>query len=397
LLERPARWGPDIVEELASSSTDETREDSDEVGLALSATMSSLRRARSAAVDAALGAGLSRLRADEVGLATDELCLALVDDLASGGRLLLLVTKGRHLLRISGCSVGAVRAAPSLDPLQASIVGGLFPRYSLEIGAQGPRFSIAVARPSARSSAPPTRDEEAALLGVYRETGDRAVRDRLIDAHRGMAITAARRYCNRGEPFDDLVQVASMGLLNAIERFEPALGFRFVAFASRTIDGEIKRHFRDATWTVHVPRRVQELLLRVRSASSQLAQERRRQPTDADLASYLRVSKRAIEEARLASGSYSSLSIDRHLDQVGHGSWLADDEEGFARTDADDVFDWALKRLNERDRLILRLRFAEQRSQSEFAAAIGLSQMQVSRLLVQLTDRLRARIHHVAT
>jgi RNA polymerase sigma-B factor len=344
------------------------------VELTLPAMRRSLRSARSTVAQAAAQAGVPATRAAEVGLATDELCLAVIDDLARGGVLLVRVTKGRFTVRVSGRGVGEVRSVAALGELPATIVGALFPRYTYTVDGSGPSFAVTILRPGARSTRPLRRAEEAALLHAYTETGDRALRNRLVEAHRGLAVHVARRYQFFGEPIEDLIQVASIGLVKALERYDPSFGVRFTTYATSTIDGELKRHFRDATWAMRVPRAVQELHLHVRNATTELAQTLEREPTDGELGLHLGV---------------SGMSLDLHLDASPDGSRLANDDAGFVRNEDAVAVARLTARLGARDREILRLRFVEQRSQSEIAAVIGVSQMHVSRLLTKVLERLR--------
>src|SRR5215470_19047493 len=149
--------------------------------------------------------------------------------------------------------------------------------------------------------------ERAALLEKfieYRRTRDRRLRNELIEAHRSLATHLARRFTNRGEPFDDLLQVASLGMLKAVERFDPDRNLEFSTFATATVEGELKRHFRDRTWSVRVPRRPQELHLRLANAINDLSQRLKRPPRIPELAEELGVSEEDVLEAMEVGGAY---------------------------------------------------------------------------------------------
>ena len=160
---------------------------------------------------------------------------------------------------------------------------------------------------------PPRDSERAALLEKfveYRQTRERKLRNELIEAHRSLATHLARRFTNRGEPFDDLLQVAQLGMLKAVERFDPDRNLEFSTFATATIEGELKRHFRDRTWSVRVPRRAQELHLRLGTTIAELSQRLGHAPTVPELAEELGVSEEEVLEAMEIGGAYRSSSLD---------------------------------------------------------------------------------------
>ncbi len=227
----------------------------------------------------------------------------------------------------------------------------------------------------------------------YRATGDPAVRDELVLEHVGLARALARRYAGRGELLDDLQQVATIGLLKAVDRFDPDRGLSFTTFAVPTISGEIKRHFRDRTWAIRVPRGLQEMTLRLSVAVSALSQELGRSPTVADLAERLEVDEEAVLEAMEASRAYNASSLDASTnDQRSEGR--PDDARGhtngqFEAVEHRMMVDLLLDSLSERDRTIVVLRFFENKTQSEIAEVVGMSQMHVSRLLARALETLR--------
>ena len=210
----------------------------------------------------------------------------------------------------------------------------------------------------------------------------------------GLADGIASRYVGRGIDREDLVQVARLGLVKAVRRFRPGLGQSFAGFAAPTISGEIKRHFRDTGWMVRPPRRLQELGARLRHVEKELEQQLHRRPTNAELAQTLGVDPAHVHAAREAASSFHALSLDVPA-TVGHahaeGS-LEEAEDPFAAIDNDAWLSAALSDISERERLVLRLRFVDLLTQSEIATQIGVSQMQVSRILRGTLNRLRERL-----
>jgi RNA polymerase sigma-B factor len=222
---------------------------------------------------------------------------------------------------------------------------------------------------------------------------DPGLRDQLIEAHLGLAEYLARRFANRGEPLDDLVQVASLGLVKAVERFDPGRGLEFTTFATPTIVGELKRHFRDKGWAVRVPRRVQELHLRVTGVVDELQLELGRSPTVAEIAVRAGTSEDEVIEAVDAGSAYRSTSLDasRGDDEESPGllGQLGQLDPGLARAESRTGLNPLLRQLPDREQLMLYLRFYEGKTQSEIAQRLGISQMHVSRLLARSLERLR--------
>jgi RNA polymerase sigma-B factor len=217
---------------------------------------------------------------------------------------------------------------------------------------------------------------------LFARTRDPRVRDRLIEAHLGLAAYLARRYSNRGESTDDLVQVASMALVKAVDRFDPERDVTFSTFATRTIVGELKRHFRDRTWSVRPPRRLQELCLEVTHHVEALTQSMGRAPKVSELAAACAVSESDVIEALEAAQSYRSVSLDEPgVDGATLGSSLGGEDESFANAESRAAFAPYLDALPARAQKILQLRFIDGLTQSEIGKVVGLSQMQVSRIL----------------
>jgi RNA polymerase sigma-B factor len=231
------------------------------------------------------------------------------------------------------------------------------------------------------------------LFAEYRQSRARSLRNRLVELHRSLAILLAQRFADRGEPFDDLVQVAVVGLLKAVERYDPARGVAFSSFATPTIVGELKRHFRDHTWSVRVPRRSQELHLEVRDATARLTQELGHPPTAAEIAHSIQRSPDEVLEGLEAASVYRSkpLSTSPGDDSVALEERLAAVEPGPSEERV--LVEQLVAALPEREQEIVRLRFFDDLTQSEIADRLGISQMHVSRLLRKCLLELRAQAH----
>jgi RNA polymerase sigma-B factor len=218
----------------------------------------------------------------------------------------------------------------------------------------------------------------------WRETGDRELRNELIEEHRWVAIHCARRFSHRGEPLDDLIQVGQLGLLKAVERFDPDVGVSFASYAIPTVMGELRRHFRDATWALKVPRRVKDLHVDLGNAVDFLSGERGRPPTPADLADHLGIRIEDVLEALEAGGAYRASPLTAPSDDdAGYreGAALRDEDMVLAGADDRMLVRQLLSTLPERERMIVELRFYAGLSQSEIAEHVGVSQVHVSRLL----------------
>ncbi len=218
--------------------------------------------------------------------------------------------------------------------------------------------------------------------------GDAAAREALVERFLPLARQLARRYRRGGEPLDDLYQVASLGLLKAIDRFDVRRETAFSTFAVPTILGELKRHFRDKTWLVRVPRDLQELAIKLDAVSSTIASELGRIPTAAELAAATGHPVEDVLEAREALSAHTPVSLDRPREDDEHGDeTLADtigiEEDGYATAESAATLQQLLRVLSDRDREILRLRFQEDLTQSEIGARLDISQMHVSRLIRQ--------------
>ncbi len=237
------------------------------------------------------------------------------------------------------------------------------------------------------------RDDLRRKFREYADTKDPALREELVTAHIGLAEYLARRFTNRGEPLDDLVQVASLGLLKAVDRFDPERGLEFSTYATPTIVGELKRHFRDKGWAVRVPRRVQELHLRLGSVVSVLSQELGRSPTIGEIAQAASVSEEDVLEAIEAGHAYRFTSLDAPSGTDDEGSLatqLGEEDQALIDSEHRVALSPLIARFPPRERTILHLRFFEGLTQSEIAGRLGISQMHVSRLLARSLAQLRA-------
>lgn len=236
--------------------------------------------------------------------------------------------------------------------------------------------------------------DQRALLVAYLQDGDVRARDRLVEDLMPLVRSLANRYGGRGEPTEDLVQVGAIGLVKAIDRFELEKGVELSTYAVPTIVGEIRRHFRDRTWGIHVPRRLKELSMRLARTRDELSAELGRSPTIAELAEAVGVDEEEAIDALEASKAYAPRSLDQPYDEdePGRLQGLADEERGYAALERGSVVRQGLDALDERERRIVVLRFLRGMSQSEIAAEIGISQMHVSRLLRKALESMRGRL-----
>jgi len=243
--------------------------------------------------------------------------------------------------------------------------------------------------------ASPERQSERRLFERYHAEGDASARDELIRQCIPLARKLATRYARHGEPVDDLLQVASIGLIKAVDRFDPTRGTAFSSFAVPSILGELKRHFRDTGWATRVPRPLQERVLKVHNATEQLSMELHRSPTPRELAEATGQSVEDVLEALEAATAHDSVSLDAPLGRSGEeGDATYADSVGaedplIELVEDRSVVDRAFRALPEREQIVLALRFEEDLTQSEIAARVGLSQMHVSRLIRRALSRLR--------
>jgi RNA polymerase sigma-B factor len=256
------------------------------------------------------------------------------------------------------------------------------------------------------SVAPPQRNVQAEhsdpqeLFLRWRMDRDPRARELLVRRFAPLARSLARRYAHTSEPFEDLTQVASLGLLKALERFDPEQGVAFASFAVPTILGELRRYFRDSSWGVHVPRDLQERTLKVGRAQEQLSKELGRAPTVGELAVYLELDTERVLEALQAAKSYDALPLDAPTgsadgaeESITYLAVLGAEDEHYELVELGATVATALKSLQPRERAIVRLRFIEELSQAEIGRRVGISQMQVSRVLRRSLEQLRVLTH----
>jgi RNA polymerase sigma-B factor len=241
--------------------------------------------------------------------------------------------------------------------------------------------------------APACHDTE--LFARWQRHGDNAAREELIARFSSLSRRLARTYRNTSEPYEDLYQIAQLGLVKAIDGYDPERGFTFNAYAIPTILGELRRHFRSASWTAHVPRAMQERALEVRNAERALADEHGRSPTVGELAQFMELSVEEVLDAMQALRALGSVSLDAPcgVDTEDEGSSYADmfgeEDSNYELVELGVDLTVALRLLQPRQREILRMRFVEGLTQSQIAREIGVSQMQVSRLLARCLTELR--------
>ena len=241
------------------------------------------------------------------------------------------------------------------------------------------------------------KDRTRELFRQYKATGDPEVRDQLIVSHLNLVRFLASKFKNRGEPLDDLIQVGTIGLIKAIDRFDPSRGLEFTTYATPTILGEIKRHFRDKGWSVRVPRRLQELSAKVNQANDELTNELSRSPSVEEIAKRVGASVDDVLEAMESSSAYSSVPLE------GGGSSDDDDapsvidhyateDENLAASDDRIVLEDAIRDFSPREKDVIRMRFFEGMTQVEIAERLGISQVQVSRLLRRTLRRVQDKL-----
>ncbi len=230
----------------------------------------------------------------------------------------------------------------------------------------------------------------------FSQRRDPAIREELVRRYLPFAKSLALRYRGASESFDDLLQVASLGLVNAIDRFDPARGTPFTAFASPTILGELKRHFRDRVWTVRVPRGLHDRMAEVEKAIAALTVQLQRSPSVGEIAARMEVDPADVLEVLEANHNRRPLSLDRPVggdeDESPASEWVGDEDAGFELVEDKLALEGVLPHLDERERLVLQLRFVEDMTQSQIAERIGHSQMHVSRILRRTLERIREEV-----
>jgi len=238
------------------------------------------------------------------------------------------------------------------------------------------------------------REQVRAMLREYARTRDPALRDRLVELNSDLVRYLARRFANRGEPLEDIEQVGFVGLINAIERFDPSLENEFSTFATPTIAGEIRRYFRDRSWSVRVPRRLQENLVKVNTATQQLQNELGRAPSIPEIGERVGLQPDEVLAALEVSPAQRSISLEATGSSGGDddltlGERLGHEDANLERVETKELLDRVMAHLTPRERRILALRFVDQLPQTEVAKRLGISQMHVSRLQRAAVEHLR--------
>jgi RNA polymerase sigma-B factor len=241
----------------------------------------------------------------------------------------------------------------------------------------------------------PQRREERRLFMRYHLDGDVAAREELIRRCLPLARRLAARYGRSNEPLDDLLQVASIGLIKAVDRFDPTRGIAFSSFAVPSILGELKRHFRDHGWAARVPRPIQERVLKLQATTDVLARDLGRQPTPAELAKAIGETPEDVLEAQEAATAYDSVSLDAPLGRgedgksANYAETVGEIDGRLELVEYRSVVDATIRALPERERVVLSMRFERDMTQSEIAAEVGVSQMHVSRMIRRALTRLQ--------
>jgi RNA polymerase sigma-B factor len=242
-----------------------------------------------------------------------------------------------------------------------------------------------------------SHEPHAERFSEYRRTGDPSIRNELVRDYRWIAVHCARRFGRRGEPMEDLLQVAQLGLLKAVERFDPSYQVVFSTFAMPTVIGELRRHFRDHTWPVRVPRRVKEMYLELSACIETLGHELGRPAKIEEIAAAMQASVDQVLEAMEAGSAYRTTSLspppdadDEH--ERFEGTVVGDIDEELVEADTRVSVRNLVRQLPERERKVVYLRFFEGRTQSEIAAEVGVSQVHISRIIRDTLHRLGERL-----
>lgn len=231
------------------------------------------------------------------------------------------------------------------------------------------------------------------LFKEFYETRDVNLRNQLVEDHLYMVEILVRKYLNKGIEYDDLYQVGAMALISAVERFDPTKGFEFSSFATPTILGEIKKHFRDKGWALKVPRRMKELASAITRAKTQLTNDLGRNPTVKEIAEFLEEPEDQVFRALESSFAYNALSLNQVFEEDDENSnpmfekYASEEEEGYEEADNNEVIENVLEKLSGTDRYIFKKRFIESRSQGEIAKDLGVSQMTVSRAEKKIIEK----------
>lgn len=246
-----------------------------------------------------------------------------------------------------------------------------------------------------------TKMEIKELFKIYNETKDKQIRDILIEKHIYIAEILSKKYANRGIEYDDIYQVACIGLIYAIDRYNIEKGYEFSSFATPTIIGEIKKYFRDKGWTIRVPRRIQELSKKINNAKVLLSQQLQRSPTIEDIANYLNYTEEEILEAMEASKVYTPQSLDVTYDSnsedkdVNLADLIGEEDEYFNKIENNDFLTRTMEKLNDVEKQILVERYFNKKTQVSIAKDLDISQMTVSRIEKRVLEKLRKEVDKI--
>ena len=236
--------------------------------------------------------------------------------------------------------------------------------------------------------------EKNELFSKYKASGDIAIRNQLVEDYLYIVDVLIKKYLGKGVGYDDLYQVGAMALIAAVERFDPEKGFAFSSFATPTILGEIKKHFRDKEWAIKVPRRLKGLAGQIPSVRDDLAQELGRTPTNIEVAERLDVSEKEVLDAIESSQAYAPMSLDQTFGESGEdgeGSilerYMGRDEQGYGNIEYAEIVRDVIGSLKEQDKKIFRMRFVDNKTQAEVGDSLGISQMTVSRVEKNIKDK----------
>lgn len=249
-----------------------------------------------------------------------------------------------------------------------------------------------------RSNKKLSKEEIKDLFREYEKTKDQTIRDRLIHEHLYIAEILSKKYANRGIEYDDIYQVASIGLIYAVDRYDIHKGYEFSSFATPTIIGEIKKHFRDKGWTIRVPRRIQELSKKINNAKVSLAQKLQKSPTIEDIADYLNCTEEEVLESMEASKVYSPQSLDLSYDSnneekdINLADFIGEEDKYFGRIENNDFIVKSMEKLNDVEKQILIERYFNKKTQVSIAEVLDISQMTVSRIEKKVLEKLRKEV-----
>lgn len=245
---------------------------------------------------------------------------------------------------------------------------------------------------------PLSKDERKELFLQFHKTRDPEIRNTLIEEHLYIADIITKKYTGKGIDYDDIYQVASLGLIYAVDRYDPEKGYEFSSFATPTIIGEIKKYFRDKGWTIRVPRRVQELSKKINLAKNHLYQEMQREPGIEDIADYLGVTSEEIIETMEASKVYTPQSLDTFFEtesedrDINLGDLIGEEEEYFDKIEVNDLLKKLFQNLTDQEKTIVIDRYFHKSTQAKTAKKLGISQMTVSRLEKRVLEKMRKEV-----